>query len=476
MSDALKEIAKDWISKNASMIVDVSNKIWEYAEIGLQEFNSSELLANTVEKHGFNVERGIAGMPTAFVATYGSEKPVIGFLGEFDALPGLSQKAVPYREPLKDGAPGHGCGHNLYGTASMAASIAAREVMEKGKLKGTVKFFGTPAEETAGGKVFMVRDGYFKGVNAVMGHHIGAANNITLRSTNAENDAKFIFHGTAAHAASTPWQGRSALDAVELMDVGVNFMREHVVPEARIHYVIQNGGRQPNVVPAEASNWYYIRAPERSMAEEIYNWVLDIAEGAAKMTRTACEVRFQGGLYNMLPNRTLAELLVKNMRETGAPSYTNEELEFARKIGETVSAEGRKNWGYRVPGHEDLPSTLYLDSRIIDPWGEGEVKGGSTDSADVSWNVPLVEMNTGSRVVGAPGHSWMNVAVAGMSIGHKNLLFAAKTMATSTIEMLTKPEVLKAAWDEFAKRKKGREYKSPLPPDLKPPLDQFQTP
>lgn len=194
------------------------------------------------------------------------------------------------------------------------------------------------------------------------------------------------------------------------------------------------------------------------------------------MARTKCEVKFLGGLYNVLPNRTLAELLVKNMRGIGAPTYTNEELEFARRIGEQVSAEGRKNWGYRVPGHEELPPELYLDSRILNPWGKGEVKGGSTDAADVSWNVPLVELNTSSRVVGAPGHSWMNVAVAGMSIGHKNLVFAAKTMATSAIEILTRPEILKAAWDEFTKRKKGREYKSPLPPDLKPPLEQFQGP
>ena len=468
----LRRVAIEWISKNESMIIDVSNKIWEYAETGLQEFKSSRLLADTAENHEFKVERSIADMPTAFVATYGSGSPTIGILGEFDALAGLSQKAVPYREPVKEGAPGHGCGHNLYGTAGMAAAIAVKEAIEKGKLKGTVKFFGTPAEETVGGKVFMVRDGCFKGVDAVMGHHIGAANNISLRSTNAENDAKFVFHGIAAHAAMTPWQGRSALDAVELMDVGVNFMREHIVSEARIHYVIHNGGSQPNVVPEKAGNWFYIRAPERSTVKEIYDWVLDIAEGAAKMTQTKCEIRFTGGMYNMIPNRTLAELLVKNMKEIGAPTYTNEELEFARKIGEQVSAENRKNWGYRVPGHEDLSPDVYLDSRILDPWGEGEVEAGGTDEADVSWNAPLVELNTGSRVVGAPGHSWMNVAVAGTSIGHKNLIFAAKTMANSALDMLAKPEILKAAWDEFTKRKKGKEYKSPLPPDLKP-LDLF---
>jgi aminobenzoyl-glutamate utilization protein B len=475
LAEAIKQFALDWISKHESLVIDVSDKIWEYAEVGLQEFKSSKLLADTLEKHGFKVERGVAGMPTAFVATYGSDRPIIGILGEYDAMPGLSQKAVPYKEPLKEGAPGHGCGHNIYGASGLGGAIAARMAVEAGNIKGTVNFFGTPAEETGIGKVFMVRDGFFKNVDAVMGHHIGAAHTSSLKSNNALNSAKFIFHGTSSHAGSTPWQGRSALDAVELMDAGVNSMREHVVPESRIHYVITNGGGQPNVVPAEASNWYYVRAPQRETVDHIYNWILEIAEGAAKMTKTKVEVKFQSGLYNMLPNRTLAELHIRNMKEIGAPIYTKEELEFARKIGEQISPEERRTWGYRVPGHESLPSDVYLDTRIIEPWGEGTVAGGSSDESDISWNVPFQGVNTGSRIIGAPGHHWMNVATSGMGIGHKNVIFASKVMAFSTLDLLTKPEILKKAWDEFTKRKGGREYKSPLPPDLKPPLDQFKT-
>jgi len=470
----LKETAIGWVAENESLLTDVSDQIWEYAEVGLQEFKSSKLLADTLEKHGFKVERNVAGMPTALVATFGTGGPIIGILGEFDALPGLSQKAVPHREPLKKEAPGHGCGHNLYGSSGMGAAIATKIAMEKGKIKGTVKFFGTPAEETLIGKVFMVRDGCFKDVSAVMGHHIGAVNSVPLKSTNAMISVKFVFHGTAAHAGSTPWQGRSALDAVELMNVGVNFMREHIVPEARIHYVIQRGGDQPNVVPALASSWYYIRAPERETVEEIYDWVLKIAEGAGKMTKTECEMNLQSGTYNVLPNRTIAELIVNNMRIVGPPTYTKSDLEFAREIAKEISSEARRTWGYRVPGHDDLPADVHLDNRIVDPWGEGEVEGGSTDEADISWNVPSVELNTGSRIIGAPGHSWFNVAIAGMSIGHKNLVFAAKSMAASAIDLLTEPEIIKKAWDELNRRKKGREYKSPLPPGLKPPFKQFK--
>jgi aminobenzoyl-glutamate utilization protein B len=250
-------------------------------------------------------------------------------------------------------------------------------------------------------------------------------------------------------------------------------MREHVVPDSRIHYVIQNGGGQPNVVPSQASSWYFVRAPEREIVDHIYNWVLEIAEGAAKMTKTKVEVKFQTGIHNRIRNGVLAELETENMRMIGAPAYTKEELEFARKIGEQITPEARKTWGYRAPGQESLPGDVHLDTRVIDPWGDGTFAGGSSDEGDVSWNVPTQVFNTGSRIIGAPGHHWMNAAVSGMSIGHKNLIFASKVLAVSVLDLLTKPEILKKAWDEFTKRKAGREYRSPLPPDLKPPLDQF---
>ncbi len=467
-----KKIARNWIETNEDVIVEVNDKIWEYAELGLQEYKSSKLIAETLEKQGFDVDLGVAGMPTALVAKWGEGKPVFGIQGEYDALPGLSQKAVPHREPLKEGAPGHGCGHNVYASSGIGAVIGIKAAMESEGIPGTVKFFGSPAEETVVGKVFMVRDGLYEGVDAVIGHHIGVVNSVKLSSSNALNSVKFEFYGRSSHAGSTPWQGRSSLDAVELMNIGVNYMREHVVPQARIHYVIQDGGGQPNVVPDFARVWYFIRAPTRDVVEEIYGWVLEIAEAAAKMTRTRHEVKFQTGVYNKLPNRTLAELLVGNMREIGAPRYTEEELTFARKIGQHISPEEKRKSGYACPGWEEL-TDVDLNTNIVDPWGEGNVTGGSSDIADVSWNIPVAQIGTGSRVLGAPGHSWMMTATSGMSIGHKNAIFAAKVMACTALDILTKPEYLRKTWEEFERRKGGRVYKSPLPSDLKPPLDQL---
>ena len=332
LSEIAKKKAHRWISENESEIIDVSDKIWNLAELGLQEFKSSALLAEQLRKAGFNIEMGVAGMPTAFVATWGSGSPAVGIMGEFDALAGLSQKAIPRKEPIQEGAAGHGCGHNIHGTSGMAGAVAAKVAMEGTGLKGTIKFFGTPAEETAGGKVYMVRDGVFNGMDTVLSHHAGSMNTGGYSYTNAENDAKFHFYGVASHAAGAPEQGRSAVDAVELMNVGVNYLREHVIQEARIHYVITSGGEQPNVVPAYASSWYFIRAPERNQVEQIYNRVLQVANGAAMMTETTLNVEFVGGLYNMLLNRTLNDLIVSNMREIGAPEYTEEEKKFAKEI------------------------------------------------------------------------------------------------------------------------------------------------
>lgn len=462
-----KRVALDWIEENSDLIVDLSDKIWELAELPMKEFKSSMLISEILKDNGFSVKKGIAGMPTAIEATWGEGKPIVAIQGEYDALPALSQKKVPYKDPVVEGAPGHGCGHNLYGASGVGGAIATRAAMEKKEIKGTIKFLGTPAEEQGIGKVFMVRDGYYDGVDAVLGHHIGVAHSVSLRSSNALNNVKFVFHGKTSHAGSTPWQGRSALDAVELMNNGVNYMREHVVPSARIHYVIEDGGGQPNVVPDRASSWFYIRGPTRPVVEHIYGWILDIAEGAAKMTRTTLEVQFQTGIYNKLPNRSLAEIVVGNMREIGAPVYSEEELDFARRIGEQIDPEEKRTSGYACPGWEDLLD-IDLNTNIIDPYGEGETMGGSTDTADVSWNAPTAEFNTGSRVLGAPGHSWMVTAVAGMSIGHKNAVYAAKVHAATALDLMTKPELLEVCWKEFKERTKEHEYKSPLPLDLNP--------
>ncbi len=469
-----KEYAFEWIERNGNRLIQISDAIWEYAELGLMEYKSSELLADELERHGFRVERGVAGMPTALVATWGGGKPVIGIMGEYDALPGLSQKVSPRREPLKPGAPGHGCGHNIHGTSGMAAAIAVKIAMEKSGVSGTVKFFGCPAEENFSGKVFMVRDGVFDGVDAVLSHHPGTMNAATLKSSLAINSAKFHFYGRASHAGASPEEGRSALDAVELMNIGVEFMREHISQDARIHYVIERGGEQPNVVPEYARCWYYVRAPEREQVEQIYGWVVDIAKGAALMTQTLLKVEFVEGIYNLIPNRVLAELVVKNMREVGLPEYSEEDLRFAEEVAKTIPREAKINQLRKSgrPGWEKLIDKL-IDDEVPDPWGEGEVSHGSTDVADVSWQAPTLEFSTAAWVLGTPGHSWQSTAQSAAGIGHKSLIFASKVLAAAVLDLLAQPEILERAKREHRERLAGRTYKPPIPPDHKPPLNAW---
>ena len=471
----MKKFALEWIDSNKERIIEICDKIWEYAELGLIEYKSSKLLADELEKHGFEVKRGVAGMPTAFVATWGEGKPVIGIMGEYDALPGLSQKKVPRPEPLEPGKPGHGCGHNIHGTSGAAAAIAVKEAMEKYGLKGTIKFYGCPAEENFSGKVFMVRDGLFNDVDAVISHHPSTMNEVSLISSLAVNSAKFHFYGKASHAGASPEHGRSALDAVELMNIGVNYLREHVIQDARIHYIIEKGGDQPNIVPAYARSWYYVRAPERDELEEIYEWILDIAKGAAMMTRTKLEVEFLEGCYNLIPNRTMAELIVKNMREIGTPKYSQEDLEFAKEIAKTIPREMKiaQLKKSKRPGWERLIDKL-IDDEVPDPWGEGEVMHGSTDVADVSWQAPTVEFSTAAWILGTPAHSWQAVAQSGTSLGHKSAVFAAKVMAATIIDLLTNEQLLAKAKEEHKRRLGGKQYKPPIPPDHKPPLDFWE--
>ncbi len=468
----MKQKAWEWIDGNRERLIEISDTIWGYAELGLMEHRSSKLLADELEKHGFRVERGVAEMPTAFMATWGEGKPVIGIMGEYDALPGISQKKVPNKDPLIEGAPGHGCGHNIHGVSGIAGAIAIRYALEELGLKGTVKFYGTPAEENYDGKVFMARAGLFDGVEACLSHHPGSINVAGLASSNAVNNVKFHFHGKTSHAAGSPEQGRSALDAIELMNIGVNFLREHVIEKARIHYVIEEGGGQPNVVPDYARSWYYVRAPERDQLEPIYNRILKIAEGAAMMTETNLKVEFLGGCYNKLPNRALSELVATNMREIGVPLYTGEELEFAAIIAESFPKEQKRDTlrNRKVPDWEKYID-VDLVTDILDAWDEGEVSAGSTDVSDVSWKTPTMEFSTTTFVLGAPGHSWQHVACSGMSIGHKSLIFAAKTIAGTALDLMTKPELLDKARDEFGKRMEGRTYRCPIPDEIQPPLE-----
>lgn len=469
----MKGKAWGWIDENSKHIINLSDKVWEYAELGLCEEKSCKLLAGELEGHGFRVERGVAGMSTAFVATWSNGVgPTIGLMGEYDALPGLNNGKMPRKEPLRGGSPGHGCGHNIHGVTAVSAAIAVKCAMEAEKIKGSIRMFGCPAEENYDGKVFMVRAGLFKGVDACLSHHPGSYNTAGLGSSTAINSVKFHYYGKTSHAAGSPEQGRSALDAVELMNVGVNFLREHVIDKARIHYVIEAGGSQPNVVPDYARSWYYIRAPERDQVDHIYTRILKIAEGAAMMTETTLKVEFLTGVYNNLPSKVLSGVVVTNMREIGAPKYTKNELAFAAEIAKSFPKE-QKIDNLRK---SKLPSwERYVDidivTEILDPWNEGDVSGGSTDVSDVSWQMPTMEFGTAAFVLGAPGHSWQTVACSGTSLGHKSLVFASKTMSGTALDLLTKPVLLAKAREEHAKKMQGRKYKCAIPDEIGPPLE-----
>lgn len=469
-----KNTALEWISRNQRRYIRISDTVWEFAEVGLIEFKSSALLADELEKQGFDVQRGIAGMPTAFVATWGTGNPVVGVMGEYDALPGMSQKRLPSKNPMEAGKAGHGCGHNIHGTSGLMAAVAVKKAMETHGIEGTIKFFGCPAEENFSGKVFMVREGFFKNIDAVISHHPNDMNAVNLRSSLALNSARFHFRGKASHAGASPEQGRSALDAVELMNVGVNFLREHISQDARVHYVIEKGGDQPNIVPAYARSWYYIRAPEREQLEFIYNWILDVAKGAAMMTRTEMKAEFLEGVHNLVPSRALAELVVKNMREIGLPEYGDKDLKFVREIARTIPKDTKASQMKKSmrPNWRELLDKL-VDDEIPEPWGEGETMHGSTDVGDVSWQVPTLEFGTATWVLGTPAHSWQAVAQSGVGVGHKSLIFSAKTMAATALDLLLKKTYLKKAQSEHKQRTRGKKYKSPIPKEQKPPLNPW---
>jgi aminobenzoyl-glutamate utilization protein B len=473
----LKDTAYQWIEENEKRIIEWSDKVWDFAELGLLEFKTAEYLSNISEKAGFNVDRGVAEMPTAFMGTWsnGEGGPTIGILGELDALSGISQKAVPYMDPVKEGAPGHGCGHNIYGAGAVAAAIALKVAMEEHKIPGTIKVYGCPAEETLVGKIWMVKHGLFDGVDVVLAHHPGSANTAGTGSSNAMNSFKVHFYGRTAHSAGDPENGISALDAVELMSNGVNFMREHVIEKARVHYIHEATGGQPNVVPAYARTWYYNRAPQRAQVDEIYDWIMDIVKGANLMARTTSKVEFLTGCYDKLPNGVLASLIVDKMRGIEAPKFSDEEEAFATKMGEFVDIDKKMNSLQKSnrPDWRKLRDVNF-DDRILDDYREGMVGAGSTDVSDVSWVTPTIEFTTTCCMLGTPGHSWQFTAQNGMSIGHKGLIFSTKVHASAGLELLTKPELLKKVKEEWVTRLAGRVYKPPIPMDLKPPLDQLK--
>jgi len=449
-----KEFILSWLDEHRPELSEINAKIWEFAEVAMEEYRSSELLASYLEKNGFQVSRGVAGMPTAFVAVYGSGEPVIGILAEYDALPGLSQDRLPTKQAIEEGKPGHGCGHNIFGTASTAAAVALKELVQKNKYNGTVKLFGCPAEETVVGKVFMARDGIFDGLSCCIQWHPSSENGVSMESSNAMNQFEVEFFGKTAHSAGDPWNARSALDAIELTNVGLNYLREHLKPTARIHYVIKHGGGAPNVVPDYARAWYYVRNIDRESVEKDYARVLKIIEGAAQMTETTYKISFISGVYNMLANRAGNEIVYSNLLLVGPPPFTEDEQSYAKEI--------QKNLNIPEKGLKTTIEPFKLPERS---WG-----GGSTDVAEVSWLTPTTSLGVSFKPIDTPGHHWAAVACGGMSIGHKSMLTAAKVMAISGVDFLLNPDLITKMREEWTKRKNGHEYKSPLPPDLKPPV------
>jgi aminobenzoyl-glutamate utilization protein B len=442
------------IDAKARTYAEVAMKIWSFAEVGYQETRSSALLQEQLKAAGFAVTAGVAEIPTAFVATWGSGAPVIGIVGEFDALPGLSQAAVPDRKPIVDNGPGHGCGHHLFGTASTAAAIAVKEWMAANKRSGTLKFFGTPAEEGGAGKVYMLRAGLFDNVDAVVSWHAGDRNAVSAASSLANVTGKFRFRGVSAHASSAPHRGRSALDGVEAMNTMVNLMREHVPSDTRIHYVITSGGNAPNVVPDFAEAYYYARHNDMRVLDGIWERITNAARGAALGTDTKMELELTGAVWNVLPNSYLASVMNARLKEVGGFEYTPEERAFADGIRKTL--EGT------------LPP---IDSanQIMEP--QGGVGTASTDMGDVSWRIPTVQMTAATWVPGTPAHSWQAVAAGGMSIGAKGMMVAAKTMALTTIDLFTEPSHVQKARAEFDKLR-GPDFKyTTRLGDRKPALD-----
>jgi aminobenzoyl-glutamate utilization protein B len=434
---------------------EIAQNIWDYAELGYQEVKSTALLQQTLKDAGFTIEKGVADIPTAFVASYGSGYPVIGILGEFDALPGISQMAIPEKKAKVEGGAGHACGHHLFGTASSAAAIEIKKWLQKTGTQGTIRFYGTPAEEGGAGKVYMVRAGLFDDVDAVLHWHPSSINSANASSSLANKSAKFRFYGKAAHAAGAPERGRSALDGVEAMNYMVNLMREHVPSDARIHYVITRGGEAPNVVPAFAEVFYYTRHPEMRMVREIFDRVAKAAEGAAMGTGTRVEYEVIHGLYNVLPNETLSRLMHNNLKTVGGVKYNEEEKAFAKKIMTTYKTKAI------------LESANYVQPFQVIRRGAG----GSTDVGDVSWAVPTAGMSSATWVPGTGAHSWQAVAAGGMGIGKKGMMVAAKTMALTAVDIFRKPEVTQKAKIELEKSRGSNFVYKPLLGDRKPPLD-----
>ncbi len=453
-SQAPKQIAAAFLEQRTPVFAGIAQQIWAFAEVGYQEERSSALLQAELRAAGFAVENGVAGMPTAFVASWGSGSPVIGILAEFDALPGITQGAVPERQPLAEAGAGHACGHHLFGTASSAAGIAVKQWLAQARRGGTIRVYGTPAEEGGAGKVYMVRAGLFDDVDAILHWHPGDRNDASPGTSLANKSAKFRFRGYSAHAAGAPDRGRSALDGVEAMNYMVNLMREHVPQETRIHYVITRGGSAPNVVPDFAEVYYYVRHPDADMVLALFDRVVQAANGAAQGTGTTVDHEVIHGIYSLLPNHALASAVDANLRRAGGIRYTGDEQSFAERISVSLG-----------------DASIGLGSeREIQPFRQ-QLGMGSTDVGDVSWTVPTAGLRTATWVPGTAAHSWQAIAAGGMSIGAKGMMLAARVLAETAIDLYTTPTLLAEAQREFAERRGPNFRYVSLVGDRPPPLD-----
>ena len=476
-----KQAALAAIEQKKDLLAQVSDSIWGFAELSLQEYKSAALLCDVMEKEGFSVEKGICGIETAFSASFGHGKPVIGILAEYDALAGLSQQgSQTEKKPLVPGGTGHGCGHNMLGAGAVGAAIGVKQFLESTGTPGTVILFGCPGEEGGAAKAFMAREKLWYGLDAALTWHPADCNEAATGSSNACIQVQYLFHGVASHAAGAPEKGRSALDAVTLMNLGVEFLREHMDAKARIHYCVTNGGGvSPNVVPAEASVLYMVRADQVKKALELQSRVDDIAQGAALMTGTTFTRKFIDGLAETIPNHPLEALLHKNLSALGAPMYTDGELAFADKVAATFNAEGYvPGCGQDDPAYAAQVQALQTQSGhamndFVMPLFTGDAFcAGSTDVGDVSWQCPTAQLHIAAWPDGCPGHSWQNVSCGCSTIGHKAVLQAGKVLCATAIDLLTQPEALAAAQAEFAQRTAAG-YSCPIPPEAVPVIPEL---
>ena len=431
---------------------EISDAIWEAAETSLEEYTSSKLLMDYASSNGFELTKNVADIPTAFMATYGSGRPIIGILGEFDANAGISQKRQPTKEARVKGGAGHGCGHNLYGTASLGAAIAIKEQIEKGNLKGTVIFYGTPAEETIFAKVWMVREGVFDKLDVCMDWHPGDTTESGTQSSKALVDFRVSFNGSSSHASSDPWNGRSSVDAMELYTTGLNYYREHIIPTSRIHYQFEAAGDVVNVVPDYARIWTRLRGNSVENVNVLYDRALDIAKAAALMTGTTYETKLISGIYEILVNRTGAEIMQKNIESLGNITYTEDEITYANTILKETGKPQIGLDGILKPLKESLPAT-----------------GGSTDVGDVSQVVPTIRMSATVAAKDGPWHSWAVVACTGMSIGHKGMIYAAKALSMTMADLFKDPKLVEAVKEDYLENKSSKKYVpriGPGPPSL----------